>query len=798
LRYVLEVSNMFDLSYPPMGGEKFEYIEKAVKYSEESPGIFIFNCETNLGNKAKLRIDFCSPETFRVRMALDKIHEKGEHILVKDKISETNPRFEEKDGYFTLSTSRLILRIEKNPWQLRIFDVFGKLVSEEGWSKNVMGDYISPPIGFLEDQNGKRTAETMRLFPDEHIYGLGEKFTDLDRRGKVICSWNQDALGNSTPRTYKNIPFFMSTRGYSIFINSSREIVYDLGSRSFTSYSFFVKDEQLDYFFIYGPSFKEILDLYTELTGKAPVPPKWSFGLWMSRCAYKTSEEIEKVARGLRELDVPCDVVHLDPTWLRPHQECDLVWNHETFPGPKEMISKLLDMGFKLSLWINPYVPKGSELFREGEAHGFFAKKEDGPVYDKPLEPWDFYIFQNRGVIDFSNPEAVEWYKGKLRKFLELGVAVFKTDFGESAPRDAIYYGGVSGEEMHNLYPLLYNKAVFELTRDFYGKGLVWARSGYAGMQRFPTCWSGDPEPSFQTMPCTLRGGLSIGLSGVPFWSHDIGGFNGRPSPELYVRWAQFGLFSPHSRCHGTTPREPWEFGEEALRIFRYYAKLRYRLLPYIYSCAHISSRTGLPMIRAMVLEYQDDPNCYDKDTQYMFGESFLVAPIFNEEGERTVYLPAGRWIDYWTKEELEGPKNITCRAPLDRLPLFVRADSIIPMGPEMNYVGEKPFDPITLDIYLYDRAEFILYDDDEQVRFSGERRPKMITFEIGESCKSYALRFNNTPRPIRVRANGKDLACFSTREDLEGATEGWFFEPSGPVEVKLPPGGNVSVTLDL
>jgi len=788
---------MLDLSYPPMGDKIFEYIKKAVKCSEESPGVFVFNCETNFGNQAKLRIDFCSPETFRIRMALGEIHEKRDYILVKDKISEARPRFDEEHSSFIISTSCLTIKIEKDPWRLKLFDKSGKLVSEESESKNIMGDYISPPIGFLEGQDGKHTVETIRMFPDEHIYGLGEKFTDLDKRGEVICSWNQDALGNSTPRTYKNVPFFMSTRGYGIFINSSREIVYDFGNRSHVSYTFLVKDEQLDYFFIYGPTFKEILNIYTELTGKAPVPPKWSFGLWMSRCSYKNRDEIERIAEGLRERDIPCDVIHLDPTWLRDRQECDLVWNHEAFPEPEEMISKLKERGFKLSLWINPYVPKGSELFKEGENRGFFAKKEDGSVYDRPLEPWNHYMFLDRGVVDFSNPEAVEWYKEKLRKLLDLGVAVFKTDFGESAPRDAVYYGGASGEEIHNLYSLLYNKAVFELTREFCGEGLVWARSGYAGMQRFPTCWSGDPEPSFRAISCTMRGGLSIGLSGVPFWSHDIGGFSGRPTPELYVRWAQFGLFCSHSRCHGTTPREPWEFGEEALRIFRDYAKLRYQLLPYIYSCAHISSKTGLPMIRAMVLEYQDDPNCYDKDTQYMFGESFLVAPILDEGGERTIYLPAGRWIDYWTKEEQEGPKNLIYRAQLERLPLFVKADSIIPMGPEMNYVGEKPFDPITLDIYLYDRAEFILYDDDGQVRFRGKRRPETITFEIGESSKSYALRFNNTPRPLGVKADGRDLVCCSTREDLEGASESWYFDPSGAVEVKVAPRGKVFVTLD-
>ena len=784
---------MQDLIYPPLGKSKVEHVKKVISCEEQTDGGVLFSCETNLGNPVRVRIDFCSPEIFRLRMASGEILEKKSHILVKEKISEVRPKLEEDSASFSISTPRLTLRVNKDPWQLRVSEGSGKLICEENISdKNVNYDFVSPPLGFLGNSDGKHVVETMRLFADEHIYGLGEKFSDLDKRGKRICSWTQDALGNSTQRTYKNIPFFMSTRGYGVFINSPREIIYDFGNRSLVSYSFLVKDELLDYFFIYGPSFKKILDIYTELTGKAPVPPKWSFGLWMSRYSYNDRDEIEKVARGLREREVPCDVVHLDPGWLRARQECDLVWNHETFPEPGEMISKLKEMGFKLSLWINPYVPRESELFQEGEEYGFFAKGNESIYY---LEPWDFHMYQNRGVIDFSNPEAVDWYKQKLRKFLELGVAVFKTDFGESAPKDATYHGGVSGGEMHNLYPLLYTKAVFEAVEEFYGKGIIWARPGYAGIQRYPVCWSGDVKSSFQTIPCTLRGGLSLGLSGVPFWSHDIGGYLGEPTPELYVRWAQFGLFCSHSRCHGTTPREPWEFGEEALRIFRDYVKLRYRLLPYIYSCAHVSSKTGLPMIRAMILEYQDDPNCYDEDTQYMFGESFLVAPVFNEEGERTVYLPAGKWIDYWTKEEQEGPRSITCRAPLERLPLFVKSDSIIPMGPDMNHVGEKPFDPITLDIYLRSHAEFTLRDDGE-VALRGDRRPGEILFEISGATKNYILKFNRTPCPSRIVANGGELVRHSTHEEFERATEGWYFDPLGMVIVKITAKGRTLVVL--
>jgi len=345
----------------------------------------------------------------------------------------------------------------------------------------------------------------------------------------------------------------------------------------------------------------------------------------------------------------------------------------------------------------------------------------------------------------------------------------------------------MTGREMHNLYPLLYNKAVFEAVEKYSnGRGIVWARSAWAGSQRYPIHWAGDQLCNFPSLACTLWGGLSLGLSGVPFWSHDIGGFKGEPSPELYIRWAQFGLLSSHSRCHGTTPREPWEFGEEALCIFRFYAKLRYRLIPYLYSYAHVASRTGLPLMRAMVLEYQDDPNTYHLGLQYLLGRELLVAPIYDKSSERHVYLPEGKWIDYWTKEEYKGPITIRYKAPLDVIPLFVEGDSIIPLGPEMGYVGEKEFDPLTLDVYLYERAKFTLYDDEQAVSFEGGRKGGDITFEISASRRTYIVQFNKTTCPRAVKVEGRGLQHYETREAFERVQEGWWYDPAGRLLVKV------------
>jgi len=368
-----------------------------------------------------------------------------------------------------------------------------------------------------------------------------------------------------------------------------------------------------------------------------------------------------------------------------------------------------------------------------------------------------------------------------------------KTDFGEAVPEDAIFHNGETGARMHNVYSLLYNKAVFEATEGYTGrKGLVWARSAYAGSQRYPTHWSGDPACTFASMAAVIRAGLSFSLSGFPFWSHDIGGFGtpqaGKPAPELFVRWAQFGLFSPHSRCHGVKRRDPWEFGVDALEIFRSYVKLRYKLLPYIYSYAFIASETGLPLVRPLVLEYQDDPNTYDKDLQHMFGGELLVAPIYDESGRRSIYLPKGKWVNYWNGKEYDGPITLYYKAPLRILPLFVKGDSIIPLGPEIDFIEEKRFDHILLDTYIYKDAKFTLHDDDEIIEIIAAKRKDEITLNIGKSksVRTWIAKFNKTGSPSLVKANGKELRKFSSKEDLDKADEGWLWDGKETTYVKV------------
>ncbi|MGQ9632153.1 MAG: alpha-xylosidase [bacterium] len=727
-------------------------------------------CRTVNGEEFPAAIGFCGDKIFRFRAGRDSLPEGRTAMIIKEEWEEVPIEVVEDPKSLVIQTSSLRVRIDRDPWCIQISDSSGRTVCREhtdGLHKPFFPVY---PLGFCAGPSGDVSVyESMDLAPEEHIYGLGEKFSPLNKRGLKIVSWNVDTTLTTTDRSYKNIPFFITTRGYGIFVNSSRKIVYEMGSESFVSYTFEVKDTSLDYFFIYGPKFSDIIYRYTEITGRSPVPPLWSFGLWMSRFGYRNRGELEEVCGKLRENEIPCDVVHLDPYWMRKGHWCDLEWDTRAFPEPWEMLAKLREKGFKVSLWEQPYVPKGTEMFREGDERGYFMKNSKGETYtiidfeEKPV-----------GIVDFSNPGAVEWYKEKHRKLLEMGVGTFKTDMSEAVPEDGVF-AGATGAEMHNLYSLLYNKTVYEAGRDFSPENaLVWGRAGYAGTQRYPVTWSGDSHTTFRDMACILRAGLSYGLSGVPFWGHDIGGFQGPPpEPTLYIRWAQFGLLSSHSRCHGIHPREPWEFGERALKIFRKYAELRYRLLPYIYAYAHIASETGLPVVRPLVLEYQDDPTTWDIDLEYLLGRELLIAPIFDESGERTIYLPEGRWTDYWKGMEYRGPQHIYYEAPLEIIPIFVREDSILPMAPKMQFVGEKSWNPLELDIYLKRRAQFTIYEGNQRFRFEASRKPDVIVLKISPSRKIYDVHIHGDCSPTEVWCNDRPISQISGRQWGE-VEEGW------------------------
>lgn len=695
---------------------------RGLRYTPEIHNFYGTRCEVtfqpgNPGAPIAVRLDFCTPEILRVRCFPGADVPEHDTPMVVGRFDEpVAVQMRRDERQVTLETSALRVVVMCEPWQMIVYDRAGRQVwatrpvdieplrrPVEQWNppqeRWLFLHRYAYPAGF--SAGGSRpdwdaAFASFDLHYDEHIYGLGEDFGRLDKRNIERRLWVQEGFGNASPAAYKQAPFYMSSRGYGLFVNTSNAVRFNVGSLDHTALSVVVEDTQLlDFYLIYGPTFKDILPRYTAITGAPAVPPAWSFGLWMARITYNSQEQVERVAAELRGHRIPCDVIHIDTGWYEQEWVCDLTFSPTRFPDPAGMLARLREAGFRVCLWQLPNLVIESRLFQEAAERGYLAKRP----YGKP------YLFSgflsDAGLIDYSNPEAVAWLQSKLTALFEQGVAVIKADFGEGAPPDACYHG-VPGESMHNLFPLLYNQAVFEATEAFYGpgQGVIWARSAWAGSQRYPVHWSGDGIGRYEDLACVLRSALSFGLSGFPFYSHDVGGFSGLPSPELYARWIQFGTFSSHVRCHGQPPREPWEYGEQTEAIFRQYMDLRYRLLPYILSEAQECGRTSLPMLRALVLEYPDDPTSYTLEDQYLFGRSFLVAPILDESGQRKVYLPAGAWVDYWDKTVLHGPVWIEVNAPLERIPLYVRAGAILPYAPLSQYVGEQPCDPLAIEIY--------------------------------------------------------------------------------------------------
>ncbi|HZO26032.1 MAG TPA: TIM-barrel domain-containing protein, partial [Chloroflexota bacterium] len=685
---------------------------------------------------------------------------------------------QERDGVISIWIADMLVEITKKPWELVLKNRYGyQILREHRADTNLRGWRRASWLGYRRGLDDKVTGtfEALALAPDEHIYGLGEKFMPFDRRGQKIESWNYNTWGATNERAYKNIPFFVSSRGYGVFLNTTFKTTWDIGSGATSSISTQIEteDDRLDLFFIWGPRIADVLTRYTELTGRPPVPPRWSFGFWQSKCTYSSWDEVWEIVRKARAERVPTDVVHLDPPWLRDRMYADLVWDEARFPDPAGNLARLRAEGIRISLWLQPWIPEESEVFAEGLEQGAFATREDGSVY--------FYAptIPGRppsrcGIVDFSSPTGREWYIQKILGLIEQGVSAFKTDFGEAIPEDAVFANGMRGAEMHNLYPLLYNAVFYEaFERSGRADDLVcWGRSGWAGIQRYPVSWSGDMLCNFPSMTCTLWSGLSFSLSGVAFWSHDIGGFMGETNPELYVRWAQWGLLSSHSRAHGTANREPWSQGEQALTIFREFDELRYQLIPYLYSLAHEAHQTGLPLMRPMVLEFQDDPATHTINSQYLLGPSLLVAPVL-EQGltSRQTYLPRGTWYNFWTDTAYEGGRWIHLPTQaLEMMPLFVKAGTILPLGPIQQHTGELAAehggpDEITLRVYPLSlpnpaRAEGALHEDGGTTTYVYEDSTLTIEPEPGAP----------QARTYKVEVVGRDPKSATQR--TEGAAE--------------------------
>jgi alpha-D-xyloside xylohydrolase len=529
------------------------------------------------------------------------------------------------------------------------------------------------------DDGVHHMLEQLTLGPGDHVYGLGERFTPFVRNGQVVDIWNEDG-GTATWQAYKNIPFYLTDAGYGVFVNDPGNVSFEVASETVSRVQFSVEGHELDYYVIYGPSPKEILEKYTALTGRPALVPAWSFGLWLST-SFTTSYDEETVSRfvdGMAERDLPLSVFHFDCFWMREFHWCDFEWDPATFPDPEGMLARLRERGLRICVWINPYIAQRSTLFTEGKEKGYLLHATDGRTWQ-----WDRWQ-AGMGIVDFTNPDARQWYADQLRRLVDLGVDAFKTDFGERIPTDVVYADGSDPVRMHNYYTYLYNETVFDVLREKRGEreAVLFARSATAGTQQFPVHWGGDCESGYASMAESLRGGLSLGLSGFGYWSHDIGGFEGTPSPAVFKRWVAFGLLSSHSRLHGSSSyRVPWAFDEESVDVLRAFTRLKARLMPYLYGAAVEAHTRGIPMMRAMLLEFPDDPTCAQLDRQYLLGERLLVAPVLSDAGDVTYYVPEGRWTSLLSGEVVQGPRWVRERHGFDSLPLLVRPDSVIPVG---------------------------------------------------------------------------------------------------------------------
>ncbi|MDZ7373473.1 MAG: alpha-xylosidase [candidate division KSB1 bacterium] len=729
----------------------FRHVQKVLSWRSAANALRLHLALSD-GSEAELEMFAWSDDILRFRFGESGATFRESSEMLVGVPSPGNLEVEQAGSRLIARTRSLAVQIGLDPWSLRLEDSRGRKLQSTHDSGPWKSFFPLYPLGLQQGKAGEptRVFASFDLEPLEAVYGLGEKFGPLNKRGQSLVSWNSDTTNCSMDRAYKNVPFLMTTAGYGLFLHDSHRIEYEIGSWSHTALSFAVENPSLEWFFLYGPSLKELLSRYTELTGRASMPPLWSFGLWMSRCGYRNRKELEEVAAELRRRKIPCDVLHLDPFWMHENHYCDFEWDLNAFPEPQEMLARLGAEGFKVCLWEQPYVPAGTEMFREGDSRGYFVRDAEGKTLLIP----DF-LENQVGLVDFTHPEARRWYQDKHRGLLQMGVAVFKTDMGEAVPREAVFADGRTGAEMHNLYPLLYGRTVWEaVATKWGGTGLVWGRSAYAGSQRYPVHWGGDSISTPEEMMAVLRGGLSWALSGGAFWSQDIGGFQGKkPDPWLYVRWAQWGLFNSHSRCHGVQPREPWAFGDKAEEIFRRFAELRYQLLPYLWGVAREASYTGLPVMRPLVLEFQDDPTTWNLDTEYLFGPSLLIVPVFDQAGRVHYYLPPGLWLDFWRDRKLEGPRWVEETVPLEEMPIFLRDGALIGMAPISQYVGESPWEKLSLTVFLtVGRAQALLVDDrGGEIRVEASRETKAAQLRWSGSAAAVEILWRSIEKPRSV-----------------------------------------------
>ena len=781
-------------------------------FSQEPVSVVDYRAQGNsltftLSDGAGMRIEFLDSKNLKFWVSPDaKFDATNESFAVvnEDFGQRIEVEVNESPSNFEVFTGDLRLMVHKLPFKVQLFNKYQRLL---------MGDVDADPYAI--DGSSISTSKVLR--EDEHILGLGEKTGGLDRKGNSYTMWNSDkpCYSETEDPLYKSIPFFMSSYNYGIFFDNTYKTEFDFGKEQSDRYSFSSPDGAFIYYFFHGKDYREIIQSYTHLTGKPIMPPKWALG-WSQSRGMLTFEKLSRdIAAEYRERNIPCDIIYQDIGWVEGLQ--NFKWREDRYSDPRQMLADLSDEGFKVIVSQDPVVSQQTaEQWKQADAKGYFAKDiRTGKSYDMPW-PWG----GNAGVVDFTNPEVADWW-GKLQQLpIDDGVKGFWTDMGEpawsneeSTDRLNMQHHLGMHDEIHNVYGLTWDKVVTEQFEKHNPNQRVFqmTRAAYAGLHRYTFGWSGDSgngedvTDGWESLANQVPMGLSAGMGLIPFWTTDISGYCGEITDydafsELYVRWLQFGIFNPLSRAHheGDNAVEPWLFGERAEKIAKRSIELKYQLIPYLYTYSREAHDTGMPILRALPLEYPKDEKGYYIDDQFLFGKEFLVAPVLREKANiRKVYLPKGTWIDYNDpKQRFEGGNTLEYPVELETIPIFVREGAIIPRMPVMQYVGELKNAAMILEIFPSGResTSFELYEDDGQTNdykrdiyskteIEVSRTGKNTSIEIKapnnngyqSETRNFMVELHGTDRPKTVLVNGKKVKSASETkivDDLNSSFE--------------------------
>ncbi len=678
----------------------------------------------------------------------------------------------ETDTSLTVLSGNMRLEISKNPAYFDFYYGDRYLTSfAKKWDRSYISHVTKNGVSYMDVHLG--------VDIDEKIYGLGERFTPLVKNGQSVDIWNEDG-GTCTEIAYKNVPFYLSSKGYGVFVNDPGPVSYEICSEQVSRAQMSVPGEKIDVMIIGGENMKGALSNYCSLSGYPALPPAWTFGLWLTS-SFTTSYDEKTVTSfvdGMKDRGIPLSVFHYDCFWMKENEWCNFKWDDKTFPDPVNMLKRMKERGLHICVWINPYIGQKSPLFKEAMDKNYLLNRENGDVWQ-----WDRWQ-SGMGLVDFTNPDACRWYKSKLRALVDMGVDAFKTDFGERVPTDVKYFDGSDPVRMHNYYTYLYNKCVFEVLEECKGKGnaVVFARSATTGGQKFPVHWGGDCTADYPSMAESLRGGLSLCMSGFGFWSHDISGFQGTSPHHLFKRWVAFGLLSTHSRLHGDASyRVPWLFnkegeenGEEACAVTKHFTELKCSLMPYIFAKAVEAHKYGVPAMRAMALEFERDFNALNLDRQYMLGNGILVAPIFKENGNVDYYLPDGKWTHLLTNQTRDGGKWYNDTYDFFSLPLYVRENTLLPIGSEITRPDYDYTKDLSLHIFeLTDKAETTVFSTDAEpvLNVKAEKKGDTVSVFLDKLYKGTKIVLRNVERISSVtgaEATVSDIGIVLKASDTE------------------------------